>query len=52
MNKKQIISLWIFAFLWAITLAIWYIIADSSYNPSWGFTEFVQASVFWGVFAI
>lgn len=47
MKKRQIVSLWIFFFLWAITLFFWYF--GSSYG--WGFNEFVQATVFWTIFA-
>lgn len=48
MKKRQIISLWIFAFLWAITLFFWYF--GDSYE--WGFTEFIQTTVFWVIFAL
>jgi len=46
-NRKQLLSGWIFAILWALTLFIWF--ASNSYD--WGFSEFVQGTTFWFVFA-
>jgi len=46
MNKKQLIALWIVAVLWAITIFIWY----NSDSYSWGFTQFLQATIFWAIF--
>ena len=46
--KRQIISLWIFAILWALTLFIWY----SADQYGWGFTQFLQATAFWSIFAL
>lgn len=47
MRKSQLVSLWVVVMLWVLTLAIWY-----SLDPDfWGLAEFVQATVFWGIFA-
>lgn len=48
MKKSQILSLWIFAILWAITLGVWY----TTTEYVWGFTQFLQATLFWSIFAI
>ena len=52
MKTSQIISMWIFSTLWAVTLGIWFIIDSSSYSSSWGGGEFLQATFFWAVFGI
>lgn len=46
MKKSQLISLWVVVILWTITIFFWY--TGDSY--SWGFTQFVQATIFWGIF--
>ncbi|GEM_PF-581669 len=46
MKKSQLIGLWVIGILWALTLLIWY----SSDSYSWGFVQFSQATIFWGIF--
>jgi hypothetical protein len=47
MRLIQKVFLWIYFISWTLTLAIWYFFDQYS----WGFTNFVQASIFWGVLA-
>lgn len=47
MKKEQLISLWVFAGLWGLTVLFGFLSFDFL-----GFNEFFQISLFWGVFAV
>ncbi len=50
MRKRQVVSLWFFAIMWALTIFIWFLLSSGS-STNWGVSEFFQATFFWGVFA-
>jgi len=48
MKKRQLIGLWVIAIFWAFTILFWYF----SNEDGWGFLQFMQATIFWGIFGV